>query len=145
MLVCPVCESVFPNGHSDRCPNDGALLYVIGDMQESALALGPGSLVGGKFRILSEIKRRGGAGRTFKAEQLNLQRIVELRMLPPNSISKPGDHERFRREVATWGVLQDDHLVRLYDSGYADGSIPYMVLEYFEEGVVGDILRRKPT
>ena len=141
MLVCPICENVYHDGSSERCPNDGALLYVVGDVQESAVQLEPGSLVANKYRILSEIKRRGGAGRTFKAEQLNLQRVVELRMLPPNSISKPGDHERFRREVATWGRIQDDHLVRLYDSGYADGSTPYMVLEYFNGGLVGDILR----
>lgn len=141
MLVCPICESVYNDGNLERCPNDGALLYVVGDFQESTVQLGPGTLVAHKYRILSEIKRRGGAGRTFKAEQLNLQRVVELRMLPPNSISKPGDHERFRREVATWGRIQDDHLVRLYDSGYADGSTPYMVLEYFNGGLVGDILR----
>ena len=141
MLVCPICESVFHDGSAERCPNDGALLYVVGDVQDASIKLEPGSLVANKYRILSEIKRRGGAGRTFKAEQLNLQRVVELRMLPANSISKPGDHERFRREVATWGRIQDDHLVRLYDSGYADGSTPYMVLEYFNGGLVGDIMR----
>ena len=142
MLVCPVCEAIYPDGSSARCPNDDALLYVVGDLQEASMALGPDAVVAGKFRIMSEITRRGGAGRTFKAEQLNLQRIVELRMLPPNSISKPGDHERFRREVATWGRIQDDHLVRLYDSGYADGTTPYMVLEYFNGGVVGEILQQ---
>lgn len=142
MLVCPVCEAIYPDGSASRCPKDDALLYVVGDLQEASMTLGPGSVVAGKFRILSEITRRGGAGRTFKAEQLNLQRIVELRMLPANSISKPGDHERFRREVATWGRIQDDHLVRLYDSGYADGTTPYMVLEYFNGGVVGEILQQ---
>ena len=143
MLVCPLCERVFHERELERCPDDGSLLYLVGDDSFGLMdiPLGPGAIVAQKYRLLAEIKRRGGAGRTFKAEQLNLQRVVELRMLPTNSISKPGDHERFRREVATWGRIQDDHLVRLYDSGYADGSTPYMVLEYFDGGMVGDILR----
>ena len=31
MLICPVCESIYPTGTYDRCPQDGAPLYVFGE------------------------------------------------------------------------------------------------------------------
>ena len=30
MLVCPRCETMYPDGSTERCPNDGSLLYVLG-------------------------------------------------------------------------------------------------------------------
>ena len=100
-----------------------------------------GDTVAGKYTLLEEIPRRGGAGRTFKAEQTALKRVVELRVLPENSITKPADHARFRREVATWGRLRSDHLVRLYDSGFTEDNAPYMALEFVDDGSVGAHLR----
>jgi serine/threonine-protein kinase len=105
-------------------------------------ALGPGDLIAGKYELLEEMPKRGGAGRTFRAMQTALQRQVELRVLPDNAITKPGDHARFQREVATWGLLRSDHLVRLYDSGYTENNAPYMALEYVDGGSLGDHLRR---
>ena len=141
VLICPVCESVFPDGTADRCPHDQSPLYVIGDDVASRKALGTGDIVAGKYELLEEIPRRGGAGRTFRAKQIHLEREVELRLLPENTITRPSDHARFRREVETWGLLRDDNLVRLYDSGFAEGNAPYMALEYFASGSVGDMLR----
>ncbi|MEE2786356.1 MAG: serine/threonine-protein kinase [Myxococcota bacterium] len=145
MLICPVCESVFPDGAAERCPHDQSPLYVIGDDSASRKALAAGDIVAGKYELIEEMARRGGAGRTFRARQIQLEREVELRLLPENSITRPSDHARFRREVETWGRLRDDHLVRLYDSGFAEGNAPYMALEYFSSGSVGDVLRAERT
>jgi serine/threonine protein kinase len=103
--------------------------------------LGPGDVVAGKYELLEVIEHRTGAGRTFRAKQVQLQREVELRLLPENTIVKPADHARFRREVETWGRLRNDHLVRLYDSGFAEGNAPYMALEYVGGGSAGEQLR----
>ena len=142
VLICPLCESVYPDGESDRCPQDGSPLYVIGDDVAARKALGPGDIVGKKYELLEEIGHRAGAGRTFRARQIQLEREVELRLLPENTITKPADHARFRREVETWGRLRNDHLVRLYDSGFAEGNAPYMALEYVQGGSAGDQLRQ---
>ncbi|MGC6416808.1 MAG: serine/threonine-protein kinase [Bradymonadia bacterium] len=134
MLICPLCERVYPGGSYDRCPEDGSPLYVVGDDVAARKVLGPGDLVAGKYELIQEIVHRTGAGRTFRARQVQLQRDVELRLLPENTIVKPADHARFRREVETWGRLRSDHLVRLYDSGFAEGNAPYMALEYIDGG-----------
>jgi len=141
VLICPICESVFPDGMADRCPHDESPLYVVGDDIAARKALGPGDIVASKYELIEEIEQRGGAGRTFRARQIHLEREVELRLLPENTITKPSDHARFRREVETWGRLRDDHLVRLYDSGFAEGNAPYMALEYFASGSAGDHMR----
>jgi len=137
-----LCERVYPGGSFDRCPEDGSPLYVVGDDVAARKALGPGDTVAGKYELVEEIEHRTGAGRTFRARQIHLEREVELRLLPENTIIKPADHARFRREVETWGRLRNDHLVRLYDSGFAEGNSPYMALEYIEGGSAGERLRK---
>ncbi len=131
-----MCGKDYPPDTSDRCPDDGYLLYALGT-DDGKRPLGPGDEVSGKYALLAEMPRRGGAGRTFKARQTHLEREVELRVLPQNSITSPQDHARFSREVATWGRLRNDHLVRLYDSGFTADNAPYMALEFVDGGSLG--------
>jgi serine/threonine protein kinase len=141
VLICPQCETVYPDGAAQRCSRDGTPLYVIGDDVGARKAMAAGDIVAGKYELIEELPRRGGAGRTFLARQVRLDRVVELRLLPENTITRPSDHARFLREVATWGRLHSDHLVRLYDSGFAEGNAPYMALEHVASGSAGDLLR----
>ena len=140
MRICPVCEKIWPEPDLERCPRDGSPLYAIGQAG-SVPEFGPGTVVAGKYEVLSEMARRGGAGRTYLARQQRLDRTVELRMLPRDSIKGPSDEARFLREVATWGKLKSEHLVRLYDSGVSPEGMPYMALEVVTGGVLGDRLR----
>ena len=143
MLICPLCETVYPDGSHERCPADQTPLYIIGDDAGVRRALQVGDTVAGKYALLEEVQRRAGAGRTFKARQVALDRLVELRVLPENSIVRPSDHARFQREVSTWGKLRDDHLVRLYDSGFTENNAPYMALEFVAGGSLGELLQRQ--
>lgn len=138
MYTCPVCQRTYPDDAPAWCPEDGSLLYATSGKHLPA-RLQPGDVVVEKYEILSEISQRGGAGRTFKAKQLQLERIVELRLLPHNTVH-PTAHARFQREVITWAKLRSDDLVRLYDSGFTPEGAPYMALEYVEGGSVGDRL-----
>ncbi len=140
MLICPLCERVYPPETHTRCPEDGALLYVLGTEGPAKRPLGVGDSIAGKYELIEELTGRGGAGRTFRAMQTALQREVELRVLPDNSITKPSDHARFQREVATWGRLRSDYIVRLYDSGFTENNAPYMALEFVRGGSLGQQL-----
>lgn len=143
MLICPLCETVYPDGAHQLCPNDQTPLYIIGDDAGVRRALQAGDTVAGKYELIEEMERRAGAGRTFKARQVALDRLVELRVLPENSIMRPSDHARFQREVETWGRLRADHLVRLYDSGFTEHNAPYMALEFVAGGSLGERLQTK--
>jgi serine/threonine-protein kinase len=141
--LCPFCQRQFPDDFGDRCPDDGSVLYVASEDSAKAKAaeMAPGVVVAGKYEILEEMPRRGGAGRTFKARQENLDRIVELRVLPTDTLTHPSDHARFNREVQTWARLRSDHIVRLYDSGFTERNAPYMALEYVEGVSIADRIR----
>jgi len=143
VLICPLCETVYPDGAHERCPDDQTPLYIIGDDAGVRRALQVGDTVAGKYELLEEVRRRAGAGRTFKARQVALDRLVELRILPENSIVRPSDHARFQREVSTWGKLRADHLVRLYDSGFTESNAPYMALEYVAGGSLGELQQQQ--
>ena len=143
MLACPICRKQYPTGSTERCADDGSLLYeleeAVVDAPQEPLAIG--GVVAGKYELLEEIGRRSGAGRTFRARQIHLERVVELRVLPNNTLTRPAEFARFHREVATWGRMRSDYVVRLYDSGFTDQNAPYMALEATSGGSVGARLR----
>ena len=90
MLVCPRCETMYPDGSTERCPHDGSLLYVLGSEGPTQRPWMAGDEIIGKYRLLESLEKRTGTGQTFRAEQVQLKRTVELRLLPVDGIMKPG-------------------------------------------------------
>ncbi len=90
MLICPLCETVYPDGSHELCPADETPLYIIGDDAGARRSMQPGDTVAGKYTLIEEVQRRAGAGRTFKAHQVALDRLVELRVLPGAFEDEPG-------------------------------------------------------
>ena len=68
MLVCPLCERVFHERELERCPDDGSLLYLVGDDSFGLMdiPLGPGAIVAQKYRLLAEIKKEVAPGEPLK-------------------------------------------------------------------------------
>ncbi|MDB5220989.1 MAG: hypothetical protein JWO86_8916, partial [Myxococcaceae bacterium] len=82
-----------------------------------------GSLVNGKYRVLSAIAR-GGMGRIYYATQVPLERPVALKV-----VQGDGDHEhesqflkRFLQEASILAKLQHPNVVTLFDYGKVEGS-----------------------
>jgi eukaryotic-like serine/threonine-protein kinase len=141
MLICPRCEKMYPPGQYERCPNDDSLLYVLGHEGPTRKPWGPEDVIAEKYKLVEEVHRKTGTGLTFKAEQIRLKRIVELRLLPSDELTKPGDQARFQREVSTWARLRSPYIVRLYDHGFTERDEPYISLEYTAQGSLSDALR----
>ena len=125
MQACPICHREFEDDSLTLCPNDGSLLYAVESVKE---CFEPGTVIAGNYKILEEIPERGGAGRTFKVWQMNLERTAEMRILPKKTLS-PSEHGRFRREVDAWSKLQSDYWVHLYDAGFTEQGAFFIVLE----------------
>src|SRR5262245_28303865 len=64
---------------------------------------------------------QGGMGAVYKARQRGLDRIVALKVLPPESSHDPSFAERFQREAKALAKLSHPHIVSVYDSGQAGG------------------------
>ena len=77
----------------------------------------------------------------YLARDLKHDREVALKVLYPHVAATLGA-DRFLREVRVAARLHHPHLLPLYDSGEADGSL-YYVVPYIETGSVRDRLHRE--
>ena len=86
---------------------------------------------------------RGGMAIVFKARQLELQRVVALKMLRDSA--RAGDRElaRFRAEADVIARLQHPNIVQIYDVGEVAGR-PYFVLEFVAGGNLAKHLNGTP-
>jgi serine/threonine protein kinase/tetratricopeptide (TPR) repeat protein len=84
------------------------------------------------YQILEEIGR-GGMGVVYRARQINLDRIVALKMIRSGPLAAPGERERFRREAASVARLHHPHIVQIYEVGECAGQ-PFFSLEFIEGG-----------
>ena len=62
---------------------------------------------------------RGGMGAVYKAKQRGLDRLVALKILPPEVSADPAFAERFTREARALAKLTHSNIVTVYDFGQA--------------------------
>src|SRR6185436_13126870 len=94
------------------------------------------------FQIL-ELIARGGMGVVYKARQLDLDRLVALKVLSPSLAGDPDFARRFNVEAKVLARLSHPSIVQVFDFGRS-GALYYLVMEYVEGGSLRDLLRRGP-
>jgi tRNA A-37 threonylcarbamoyl transferase component Bud32 len=77
------------------------------------------------------IQGRGGMGIVYKARQKHLDRIVALKVLPPEISRDRSFADRFAREARALARLNHPNIVSIFDSGEADGLF-YFVMEFVD-------------
>ena len=89
------------------------------------------------YRIVEPIGA-GGMGAVYKAYDNKLQRVVALKLLPPEYVSQEDRRRRFFQEARAASALNHPHILTIYEAGEDDGR-PYIAMEYVE----GDTIRQK--
>jgi tRNA A-37 threonylcarbamoyl transferase component Bud32 len=92
--------------------------------------------------ILGELGR-GGMGVVYKARQVELNRIVALKMILAGGRAGPDAFARFRVEAEAVARLQHPNIVQVFESGIADGC-PFFVLEFVDGGSLASRLKKQP-
>ena len=83
-----------------------------------------------QFEIL-ELLGHGGMGAVYKARQPEMDRLVALKILPPQAGGDPGFAERFTREARALARLSHPNIVAVHEFGQADG-LHYFIMEYVD-------------
>ena len=83
-----------------------------------------------QFEIL-ELLGRGGMRAVYKARQPTLDRLVALKILPPQPSGDSGFADRFTREARALAKLSHPNIVAVHEFGQA-GGLNYFVMEYVE-------------
>jgi serine/threonine protein kinase/tetratricopeptide (TPR) repeat protein len=83
----------------------------------------------GQYRIISELGT-GGQGTVYKAVDTKLDRMVALKMLPPDAASvDEASRRRFRREARLASLLDHPNICTVHDLVQADGSA-FIVMQF---------------
>ena len=85
-----------------------------------------------------ELLGHGGMGAVYKARQKQLDRLVALKILPPEVGQNPAFAERFMREARSLAKLNHPEIVTVYDFGHTEDGLYYFLMEFVD----GTDLRR---
>ncbi len=144
--TCPKCGAELPdNAPSGICPKCLMQAGLESELDAgSASELNPTTLTSGfvppepedlakrfpQLEIL-ELLGKGGMGAVYKARQPGLDRLVAVKILPPEIGANPAFAERFTREARALAKLSHQNIVHIYDFGRNDEFF-YFIMEYVE-------------
>src|SRR6266404_947707 len=157
--TCPECQAELPgDAPRDLCPKcllQQALSDSNGNGSSPREAASPG--LQGRFvaPAPAELARRfpdleiiellgqGGMGAVYKARQKKLDRLVALKIMPPESASDPAFAERFAREARALARLNHPSIVCVHDYGEVDG-LYHFIMEYVDGLNLRQLMQGKP-
>jgi predicted Ser/Thr protein kinase len=100
----------------------------------------PGALLAGRYRIVA-LLGRGGMGEVYRADDLQLDQPVALKLLPEALSRNEAAIARFRNEVRTARQVSHPNVCRVYDLTEIDGLL-VLSMEYVDGEDLGSLLRR---
>lgn len=101
---------------------------------------GGGTVIGGAFCIQSVIGT-GGMGVVYLAEQMSLKKQVALKILAPELVNEQS-WLRFKAEAKTLAALNHSALVKVYDLGVHENTIPYYAMDFLQGQSLEEILAK---
>ncbi|WP_437304020.1 serine/threonine-protein kinase [Sorangium sp. So ce388] len=98
--------------------------------------------VGSQLRLVRALGQ-GGMGSVWLAEHTALKTQVAVKFLRDMYVDHPLAVVRLRREAEAAARIQSPHVVRVFDLGFADQGVPYIVMEHLEGETLQDLVERR--
>jgi len=108
-------------------------------MKTSDYQLAPGTIIGGRYHIVSSLGQ-GGMASVYLAQDLNSGQNVALKLMHDELADDPEFIKRFATEARAAASLDNPNIVRVLDYGQ-DGQTRYIVQEYVEGRTLKDLIR----
>jgi Protein kinase domain/WD domain, G-beta repeat len=99
-----------------------------------------GSLLAG-YRLEAPIGQ-GGMAVVFRARDERLSRLVALKILAPALASDPGFRQRFISESRAAAIVDDPHIIPVYEAGEAD-DVLFIAMRFVGSGDLRQVLNRE--
>ena len=100
-----------------------------------------GHLLAQRYEVLS-LLGEGGMGAVYKARDVELSRMVALKVIRPDLARNRAILDRFKQELILATQVTHRNVVRIYDLGEAEG-IKFITMEYVEGEDLAAILHRR--
>ncbi len=104
------------------------------------MALSPGDLVDGKYRVVGLIGE-GGMGSVYEGENVRIGRRVAIKVMHAEVSVNADFAKRFEREARASARIGSEHICDVLDLGDLPGGECYMVMEFLEGESLADRVR----
>ena len=133
MKECQHCKSCYADD-VDPCPKDGmpTLHTIAGE-----------PVLEGKYHLESRVGQ-GGMGVVYKAKHQYLKTLHAIKIILPDLVGNdPQLVQRFRQEALAAAAIRHQNVVNVTDYGVAEGTMPFLVMEFVEGEDLHDYLARE--
>ena len=89
-----------------------------------------GSVLAGRYQIARTLGE-GGMGAVYQAKDLELNRMVALKVIRPELAKNPAIIDRFKQELLLSQRVTHRNVIRIYDLGEGDG-VKFITMEFIE-------------
>lgn len=105
---------------------------------KAKVSLEPGVVIANRYQI-EKCLGEGGMGFVYRAHDLEVDRLVAIKVIRPELASDPNILQRFKQELILARQVTHRNVVRIYDLGVAD-AIKFISMEYIEGRELTDVL-----
>src|SRR5258707_11219307 len=135
---CKKCHTPFASSVAQETLNEGGVpedWTVAGSSKISAAAaesdtLDIGTVLAGRYELLKLIGQ-GGMGAVYKAHDMELDRVVALKLIRPELAKNPEVLRRFKQELILARQVTHKNVIRIFDLGQGDG-FKFITMDFVE-------------
>ncbi len=151
-VTCEKCSTPFPLSEETLAPTGATGIgrteaWSVAVTQSTATEtaakgqLQPGTIIGERYEIL-QLLGQGGMGAVYKARDIELERLVALKLIRPDLASHPEILRRFKQELILAREVTHRNVIRIFDLGQAHG-VRFITMEYVEGRDLRALLHEK--
>jgi len=133
MKECQHCKICYADD-VDSCPADG---------MPTVHTISGEPVLEGKYQLLSRIGQ-GGMGVVYRARHAYLKTLLAVKIILPDLVGNdPELVTRFRQEALAAAAIRHPNVVQVTDYGVAQGTMPFLVMEFVEGEDLHDFLEHE--